>query len=72
MENKQQSIYTIQEVAEIMRVHQDTVKKWIERGELSCVRLGHRTIRILQSDVDQFILLRHAKQNNGKVAGHLS
>ena len=54
-------IYTIPEVAGLLGVHKDTVQTWIEEGKLGSVKIGYRTVRILQSDVDEFIRSRHVK-----------
>jgi excisionase family DNA binding protein len=43
-------LLTVREVAEIMRITEDGVRKRIERGSLpGVVRLGPRTIRIVRS-----------------------
>ena len=54
-------IYTIPQVAELLGVHKDTVQTWIEEGKLGSVKIGYRTVRILQSDIDEFIRNRHIK-----------
>ena len=54
-------IYTIPQVAGLLGVHKDTVQTWIEEGKLGSVKIGYRTVRILQSDIDEFIRSRHIK-----------
>lgn len=63
MESTKDAIYTIPEVAEMLSVHRDTVQAWIEEGKLGSVKIGHRTVRILQSDIDKFIRDRHMQSN---------
>lgn len=46
---------TVSEVAEILKVNDQTVRNWIDRGELTAVRVGARRVRIRQSDLDAFI-----------------
>jgi excisionase family DNA binding protein len=46
---------TVFEVAELLRLNQQTVRNMIDRGELSAVRVGPRRVRIRQSDLDAFI-----------------
>jgi excisionase family DNA binding protein len=46
---------TIAEVAETLKVSEQAVRNWVDAGSLSAVRVGGRRIRILQSDLDQFI-----------------
>jgi excisionase family DNA binding protein len=45
--------YTIQEVAEDLRVHEQTVKRWIKAGKIKVIRLGHRTIRITEDEFNR-------------------
>jgi excisionase family DNA binding protein len=37
---------TVGEVAELLRLNQQTVRNWIDRGELPAVRVGERRVRI--------------------------
>ena len=46
---------TVGEVAELLRLNQQTVRNWIDRGELPAVRVGERRVRIRQSDLDEFL-----------------
>jgi|ERR1019366_3408919 excisionase family DNA binding protein len=46
---------TVAEIAERLRVNQQTVRNWIDRGELAAVRIGARRIRVRQSELDRFI-----------------
>jgi excisionase family DNA binding protein len=71
-------IYTRQEVAKLLQVHPDTVQEWIEEGKLASIKIGHKTVRILQSDIDNFIRDRRReasfvkRPNFGEKAEHLS
>lgn len=46
---------TVQEVADLLRVNQQSVRNWLDRGELAGVRVGKRRVRIRQSDLDRFL-----------------
>lgn len=46
---------TVKEVAKILKIHPITVYRWIERGELKAVRIGTRSIRIREKDLDNLI-----------------
>ena len=50
----EETYLTVAEVAEILKLNQQTVRNWIERGELPAVRLGRR-VRIKRSDFDQLV-----------------
>ena len=56
-------IYTIDQIAKMLSVHKDAVISWIEQEKLGSVKIGHRTVRILQSDVDKFIRDHHRESN---------
>jgi excisionase family DNA binding protein len=45
---------TVAEVAGILKLNQQTVRNWIDRGELPALRVGRR-VRILRSDFDSLI-----------------
>ena len=47
-------IYTLDQVAEILGFHRNTVRRWIVSGELAASELGGR-YRIRQSDLDEFM-----------------
>ncbi len=46
---------TVAEIAELLRLNQQTVRNWIDAGDLPAVRVGKRRVRVLQSDLDAFI-----------------
>ena len=46
---------TVFEVAELLKLNQQTVRNWIDRGELHAIRVGPRRIRVRRSDLDEFI-----------------
>jgi excisionase family DNA binding protein len=48
-------LLTVQEVADFLRLNQQTVRNAIDRGELAAVRIGKRRVRIRQSDLDAFV-----------------
>jgi excisionase family DNA binding protein len=45
---------TVAEVAELLRLNQQTVRNWIDRGSLPALRVG-RSVRIKQSDLDRLL-----------------
>ena len=46
---------TVAEVADLLRLNPQTVRNWIDRGQLPAVRVGERRVRIRQSDLDEFL-----------------
>lgn len=47
--------YTTEEVAEIMKVTTESVRRWIRGGKLQSVKLSGKFIRVSQKDLDDFI-----------------
>jgi excisionase family DNA binding protein len=45
---------TVADVAGILKLNQQTVRNWIDRGELPALRVGRR-VRIMRSDFDALI-----------------
>ncbi|MGC9220128.1 MAG: helix-turn-helix domain-containing protein [Solirubrobacteraceae bacterium] len=46
---------TVAEVAELLRLNQQTVRNWIDAGSLPAVRVGRR-VRIRRSDLDRVLV----------------
>jgi excisionase family DNA binding protein len=55
MNNKIPSYWKVGEVADMFRVNHNSVYKWIERGDLSALRVGNGSIRIADDDLKKFI-----------------
>src|SRR3984957_13174233 len=53
-DDTQESFLTVAEVAELLRLNQQTVRNWIDQGSLPALRVGRR-VRIKQSDLDQLL-----------------
>jgi excisionase family DNA binding protein len=50
----QDPFLTVAEVAETLKLNQQTVRNWIDQGSLPAVRVGRR-VRIRRSDFDQLL-----------------
>jgi excisionase family DNA binding protein len=46
---------TVHEIAELLKVNQQTVRNWIDRGELAAVRVGARRVRVRRADLDAYL-----------------
>jgi excisionase family DNA binding protein len=46
---------TVGEIADLLRLNQQTIRNYIDRGELPAVRLGTRRVRVRRADLEAFI-----------------
>ena len=60
---RDESFLTVADVAELLKLNQQTVRNWIDAGTLPAFRVGRR-VRILRADLDQ-ILARGRQGNAG-------
>lgn len=56
MENsdREESFLTVAEVAEMLKLNQQTVRNWIDQGSLPALRMGRR-VRIKRSDFERVV-----------------
>jgi excisionase family DNA binding protein len=48
-------LLTVAEVAETLKVNQQSVRNWIDRRELPVGRVGQRRVRIRRSDLERYL-----------------
>jgi len=53
--------YTTEEVANILRVDPESVRRYVRSGKLKAIRLGGKFIRIEKNNLQSFIDLSKAK-----------
>jgi excisionase family DNA binding protein len=56
---------TVAEIADDLKVNQQTVRNWIDRGELPAVRIGARRIRVTEEALERFIEAGSAPSDGG-------
>ena len=56
--------YTAEEVAEMLKVTTESVRRWIRDGKLKSVKLSGKFIRISQADLDEFVKSMRGKSAN--------
>lgn len=54
MEDEKQTIYTVKEVAEMLKVHFQTILAYIKDGKLMAMKIG-KGYRISKKDLDDFL-----------------
>lgn len=52
MENVEEKTFTPEEVADKLRLSVETVRRWLRSGRLKGKKLGPKTWRIAESDLD--------------------
>jgi putative molybdopterin biosynthesis protein len=50
----QDMVYTIEEVAKILKVHKDTIRRLVNSGQLEHVRVGNQ-IRITKAALEKYL-----------------
>ena len=68
-DNLQETFLTVAEVAEMLKLNQQTVRNWIDQGSLPALRVGRR-VRIKRSDFEQ--VLAQSYTGGGGGAGEAS
>src|SRR5580693_8666277 len=53
-QERDDSFMTVAEVAELLKLNQQTVRNWIDAGSLPAIRVGRR-VRIKRSDLDRIL-----------------
>ena len=46
---------TVNEIAQILKLNPQTVRNWIDDGQLAAVRVGARRVRVQRSALETFI-----------------
>lgn len=63
------TLLTIKQVAEILQVHEQTVRDYVREGVLPCIRLGRKAIRVSHDDLDSFLDSRRVASRRGSRQG---
>lgn len=52
---KYEKLLSTSEIAEILRVHQRTVQRWISSNRLKATKVGPKILRVRKQDLDKFL-----------------
>ena len=62
--------YTVEDIVDMLKVHEQTVRRWLREGELGGVLLGRKAgYRIRASDLESFLAARDARGTEGTEEG---
>jgi excisionase family DNA binding protein len=62
-----ETMLTVEEVASRLRVHPQTVRRWIRSGEITAVRLGTKAgFRVRTSELVAFMGRRETRMTDGE------
>jgi len=53
--SKTDEYLTVAEIASELKLNQQTIRNWIQQGQLRAVHVGPRRVRILRSDLDRLL-----------------
>ncbi len=54
--DSEERLMTVEQVAERLQVNPETVRRWLRRGELEGVNLGHKAgYRVTEAQLQEFI-----------------
>lgn len=53
--DKKTTYYTIEEIAEMLKVNPESVRRWVRSKKLPAIKLSGKYIRVKASDLDRFI-----------------
>ena len=59
-------LFTVQQVAGLLKVTPATVYRWLDSGKLPKVRFSHRAVRIRPKDLERFIKEHLNHQSEGE------
>jgi excisionase family DNA binding protein len=58
---------TVEDIVDMLKVHEQTVRRWLREGELRGVLLGRKAgYRIRESDLEAFLEARDTWSEEGK------
>ena len=61
--------YTVEEIVDILKVHEQTVRRWLREGELRGVLLGRKAgYRVRARDFEAFLAARDTQGGEEKKA----
>lgn len=61
-----EELLTIEQVAERLQLHSDTIRRYIRENKLPAVRISATVVRVKQSDLDKFIQDRYTDKSGGE------
>jgi excisionase family DNA binding protein len=65
---EEERLYTVEEVVDMLKVHEQTVRRWLKSGDLHGVLLGRKSgWRIRAAELERFLAERDTAQM-GKAA----
>ena len=62
-------LLTVEEVADLLRVNRQTVRNWIDNGQLPSIRVGSRRVRVQRPALEAFIGLESDEADAGPARG---
>jgi excisionase family DNA binding protein len=67
--DREESFLTVAEVADMLKLNQQTVRNWIDQGSLPALRVGRR-VRIKRSDFERVLEQSYSSGTGGATQEH--
>jgi excisionase family DNA binding protein len=59
-----EEFYTLQQVADMLQMHIETIRDFVKNKELPAYKIGKRDYRVRKADFDEFLRKRRTTDNN--------
>ena len=65
VDTDQDEFLTVADIANRLKLNQQTIYNWIDRGQLPAVRVGARRVRVRRSDLDALLAAGETQARSG-------
>lgn len=58
-------LYSVDKIAELLSVEEQTVYKWVREGKLRALKLAGTTLRVSETELERFVLQAYYQTSKG-------
>jgi excisionase family DNA binding protein len=63
--NELGKLYSIEIVAELLDVEEQTIRKWIKEGKIKALKLAGTTLKVSETELEKFVLQAYYHSSKG-------
>lgn len=63
--NELGKLYSVEIVAELLDVEEQTIRKWIKEGKLKALKLAGTTLKVSEIELERFVLQAYYQSSRG-------